>query len=322
MRAVAATAVVFVHALGPYRDRIGQMSDTDWGSVIALNGALRWSVPVFILITGALLLSDTRPFALSQFLRRRVLKVVVPFLVFSIAYAVLAGASAGGYDMQLSWQAIRKLPSEETYYHLGFFYYFIPLYLLIPLLRPLLGVPAAGAVLVCGWMLLATMRLVGTSGPWDIDIVMYGGYLVLGWLLWRYRPPLVFVMALALVVLVASDWLVIEKSIEANRYRTGLYYSYKTINTVILASGVFLGCIAITARLGDGSMRAVRAVARHSLGIYLLHPLFLWPARAFDLYASPGLLFVFFWALVSGGLAYTGSVLLSRSPTTRWLVPS
>ena len=322
MRAVAATAVVIVHALGPYRDRVGEMNDFDWSSVIALNGALRWSVPIFILITGALLLSDTRPFALSHFLRRRVLKVLVPFLAFSVAYAVLAGVSARGFDPQLSWQLIRMLPSEETYYHLGFFYYFIPLYLLIPLLRPLLSMPTIGVLLACGWLVLAAMRLAGMSGPWDVDLVMYGGYLVFGWLLWRYRPPLTLVLILALVSIIASDWLVIEKSLDANRYRTGLYLSYKTINTAIAASAVFLACIALTARLGDGSMRAMRAVARHSLGIFLLHPLFLWPARAFDLYASPGLLFVFFWALVAGGLAYAGSVLLSRSPTTRWLVPS
>ena len=199
MRAVAAAAVVVVHALGPYRDRVGEMNDIDWSSVIALNGALRWSVPMFILITGALLLSDARPFSLSHYVHRRVLKVLVPFLVFSSAYAVLAGVSAQGYDMQLSWQRIQSLPFEETYYHLGFFYYFIPLYLLVPLLRPLLTVPTTGVILACGWLLLATMRLAGLSGPWDIDIVMYGGYLVLGWLLWRYRPPLALVVILGLV---------------------------------------------------------------------------------------------------------------------------
>lgn len=322
MRAVAAAAVVIVHALGPYRDRVGEMNDIDWSSVIALNGALRWCVPMFIMITGALLLSDSRPFALSHFLRRRVLKVLVPFLVFSIAYAVLAGVSMRGFDMQVSLQAIRRLPSEETYYHLGFFYYFIPLYLLIPLLRPLLTVPATGVILACGWLLLATMRLAGLSGPWDIDLVMYGGYLVLGWLLWRYRPPLALVLILGLVAVFVSDWLVIEKSLDAGRYRTGPYFSYKTVNTAVLASAVFLACTAIKARLSERWIGRTSMVARHSLGIFLLHPLFLWPARAFDLYASPGLLFVILWSLVAGGLAYAGSVLLSKSPATRWLVPS
>ena len=114
----------------------------------------------------------------------------------------------------------------------------------------------------------------------------------------------------------------IEKSLETGRYRTGLYFSYKTVNTAILASAVFLACIALTARLSERCIGRASMIARHSLGIYLLHPLFLWPARAFELYASPGLLFVILWALVAGGLAYAGSVLLSRSPATRWLVPS
>ena len=322
MRSLAAAAVVVVHALGPYRERVGEINHIDWGSVIALNGALRWSVPMFIMITGALLLSDERSFSLSHYVRRRVFKVLVPFFVFSVGYALLAGMSAQGYDAQVSWQVLRKLPFEETYYHLGFFYYFIPLYLIIPFLRPLLQVRFAGVVLACGWLLFASLRLFGVSGPWDVELVMYGGYLILGWLLWRHRPPLALLLVLALVAIVASDWLVIEKSLEAGRYRTGNYFSYKTVNTAIVAGAVFLFCIALTARLGERANGVVSMVARQSLGIYLLHPLFLWPARAFDLYASPAILYVIFWAAIAGVMAFGSSVLLSRSPATRWLVPS
>ncbi|MEF1216093.1 acyltransferase family protein, partial [Vibrio alginolyticus] len=95
----------------------------------------RWAVPVFILITGALMLSDTRPFDGKYYIKRRLGKVLVPFLIWSMFYAYLSGWTSQGFDFETVKEVLSNSPFHATYYHLGFFYYFIPLYFVIPLFQ-------------------------------------------------------------------------------------------------------------------------------------------------------------------------------------------
>lgn len=324
MRAVAAAAVVLVHVLGPYREKLGEIPDAHFAFAVALNGALRWSVPLFIIITGALLLSDPRPFSLPHYVRRRVVKVVVPFLFFSCCYAVLGGVSPSGFDPGITREALRALPEHETYYHLGFYYYFIPLYLVAPLLAWLVrgGQVRATLALLAVWLLLTGLRLAGVNGPWNVDPVMFGGWLLLGYALFRHgTPPLALLLPLGVAALALTDWIVITQSLGAGEYRSGNWFSYKTLNTVALATLVFAACLHVAERSTERAARVFAFIGRHSLGIYLLHPLFLWPARAFDLYAGHPLLPILFWTALSGSLALGASVLLSRHRATRWMVP-
>nr|WP_269809192.1 acyltransferase family protein [Enterovibrio nigricans] len=198
LRVIAAIAVIAIHVLGPYRHLSGDIPDSDWIAAISINGASRWAVPVFIMITGALLLSDTRPFSASLFVRRRVMKVFVPFVVWSIFYAVLAGISLHNISWTETVQLLTHFPVEETYYHLGFFYYFIPLYLLIPVLRPVVQQNDHNLfhALLMSWFVLCVARLFGVSFGLIEDLALYGGYLLLGLAMhsrvWPFRFLLFF----------------------------------------------------------------------------------------------------------------------------------
>ncbi|MFA0698675.1 acyltransferase family protein, partial [Vibrio sp. 10N.222.49.C9] len=61
-RCVAAIAVIAIHVLAPYRHQYGVIPFDEWFTAISINSISRWAVPVFILISGALMLSDRRPF--------------------------------------------------------------------------------------------------------------------------------------------------------------------------------------------------------------------------------------------------------------------
>lgn len=135
LRCVAAVAVIAIHVLAPYRDQMGVIPDGHWLTAVSVNGATRWAVPVFILISGALLLSDRRPFEFGHYVQRRLGKVVVPFIVWSLFYAGLSGLDAQGFHQDIAMETLSNSPHHATYYHLGFFYYFIPLYFVIPFLQ-------------------------------------------------------------------------------------------------------------------------------------------------------------------------------------------
>jgi surface polysaccharide O-acyltransferase-like enzyme len=324
LRSAAAAAVVVIHVLRPYRDQLGEVPDTHWMSAIALNGLSRWSVPTFIMITGALMLADPRSFSVGYYLRHRVTKVLIPFVAWSLLYAGLAGFSRGGYDATVTLTRLAELPTHESYYHLGFFYYFIPLYLLIPALVLLINFRQTRIfiTLTAAWLTLTTLYLFDADGVMEADLIMYGGYLLLGYVLFTYRrTPVLPLALLALGAVMITNSIVIGESLDAGRYQVGRWFSYKTVNTVIVAAFVFVGVLAYASRLSARALGIFEFVARHSLGIFLIHPLFLWPVHEFELYRGHPLVIIPMWALLCGGLALLTSWWLRSHRVSAWLVP-
>ena len=324
LRCVAAMAVVTIHVLGPYREQLGEISDSAWITATTFNSFSRWAVPVFIMITGALMLSDTREFDLRYYVRRRLGKVLVPFLVWSVFYALLSGLTAAGYDATTALATLKALPEHETYYHLGFFYYFIPLYVVVPFFRHYVQHTDRGGVvgLTAAWLLLTVLFLFKLDGFWSHQLILYSGYLLLGYCLYHYRwPPLGLLVVLGGAGLLLTAYMVVSNSFAAGEYTVGRWLSYKTINTALIAAMVFALGRLIGKSLSRAWLERAAIMSRHSLGIYLLHPVFLWPVREYDLYFAHPIIMIPFWTVVCGGLALLASRLLARSPKTAWLVP-
>ncbi|MGF1769093.1 acyltransferase family protein [Enterovibrio makurazakiensis] len=323
LRVVAAIAVIAIHVLGPYRYIVGDIPVSDWLSAISINGASRWAVPVFIMITGALMLSDTRSFSASYFVKRRVMKVFVPFVIWSVFYAVLAAISLQNVNWSETVQRLMQFPVEETYYHLGFFYYFLPLYLLIPILRPMAQQksPDAFNALLAIWLGLCTARLMGMDLGLVEDFVLYGGYLMLGYALHKYEAPFKLLFFIGVLALVATEYTAISQSVSKGSYTSAGWFSYKTVNTVLIATMVFVLCKRWAENVSEKWQKRITAVSRHSLGIYLIHPIFLWPLREANMVFGMAWLSIPLVTLAVFALSYWASVRLSRWRVTAWLVP-
>lgn len=324
LRVLASMGVVIVHALGPFRDRIGEIPDWQWATAISLNVGNRWPVPVFIMITGSLLLSDRRPFDPAYYARRRLLKVLLPFVAWSVLYGVFAGVSLEGFSSARSVETLTQASSSPTYYHLAFFYYFIPLYFVAPVLRRFVhDAPALfHQALLLVWLIATAAYLFYLKGPWDNQYFLFSGFLLLGFTL--HRLPVVPLAPVCLVALLALGWTetsLLDASFEAERYRYGRWLSYKTLNTVVVASAVFLLCKQLAERMPVRWRMAVVETAPHSLGIYLLHPIFLWPAREIGTFFENPVIAIPIWTVFAWTMAFLTSRRLSRSPATRWLVP-
>ena len=324
LRCVATVAVVVIHVLGPYRDQFGVIADCDWITAITFNSFNHWAVPVFIMITGALMLSDTHEFDAKYYVKRRLGKVLVPFLVWSAFFALLSGMTAQGYDSHVAMDTLRALPFHETYYHLGFFYYFIPLYFVAPFLRIFVQRSDSKSVIgvTCIWLLLNTLYLFKIDGIWSHQLVLYSGYLLFGYCLFKLDwPRLAWLLPLGLTALLLTDYMVVTGSFAQGEYKVGRWMSYKSLNTALAAAMIFALCRYFADMLGDNWQRRVAFMSRYSLGIYLLHPLFLWPVKEFDLYFASPLIMIPFWTIICGGLALTVSYRLAKSPKTAWLAP-
>ncbi|MDA0150318.1 acyltransferase [Vibrio sp. LaRot3] len=327
LRCVAAVAVIAIHVLAPYRDALGQIPFNQWFTAVGINSITRWAVPVFILITGALMLSDKRDFELGYYVKRRLGKVLVPFLVWSLFYAYLSGWGAHGFDSQHAFDVLVNSPHHATYYHLGFFYYFIPLYFVIPFFQWLVkrGNDEAIYAFVAIWLVTSLLYLLRIDGPWSHQMWLYSGYLPFGYVLFNKVPMtkrwVSIVSVLGVIALAVTVWMVVQNSLVNGEYTVGRWLSYKTFNVILAASMVFVLCRAVSEHLSDKAHNIIALVSRHSLGIYILHPIFLWPMKAFGWYQGHPAWVIPLWVMLSGLGALALSSLLARSKATAWLLP-
>lgn len=111
-----------------------------------LNNLSRFAVPLFILISGLTLFYNykDKPFNLETvktFYMKRITKLLLPFLIFSLIYYAVIIYSRHGFTSTeqflsyfLTWDFFVKLAIGKTYAHMYFIFIIIQCYLLFPLI--------------------------------------------------------------------------------------------------------------------------------------------------------------------------------------------
>lgn len=130
LRTFAILTVVAIHTLMPYRDVLPETSP-----VRVLDDVLHYAVPLFVFISGALLWSRAwpqSPGAYRTFIRRRLVVIGAPYLVWALLYAVLFVARASD-----PVSAAEKTPGLIANGHIWYHLYFIPMLLTFYALTPI-----------------------------------------------------------------------------------------------------------------------------------------------------------------------------------------
>ena len=130
MRVLACLMVMTVHSTEPfYLGGEGSLilTHTDARWVSLFDTFVRACVPLFIVASSYL--QFPLHYSTGEFLRRRMLRVVVPFAVWSVVYALWWGEPVENLQSLL-------LNFNYTAGHLWFVYMLVGLYLLMPLLSP------------------------------------------------------------------------------------------------------------------------------------------------------------------------------------------
>lgn len=128
-RVAAIFGVVVIHACGTNFYQFGKISTSDWLSINLLDSLVRCSVPLFVMLSGALLLSPQDKPATPLQIIGRIRKVAIPLLTWNVAYLLYVSHFTG---QAIDWMSmLRQVPM----YHLWFVYMIIGLYLLLPVFQ-------------------------------------------------------------------------------------------------------------------------------------------------------------------------------------------
>ncbi|WP_088282236.1 acyltransferase [Kineosporia sp. A_224] len=294
-RVLAILAVVVVHETsGEVGSRdAGDPATAAWWTANILDSASRWCVPVFLMVSGALLLDPRRTDRPRDFYRRRLGRIGVPLVVWTAVYLVFRSFYLG--DDLDAGQAARDVAAGTPFLQLYFLYVLVVLYLLTPFLRLVVRhtthrmQAAFGAVLLglgaLDQVLSSFLDVGGASAA--TRFLPYAGYFTLGWLL-RDVPLSGRAVRGAAVAfagsVVATAGLVAASAAFVGWGNPGRYlYGYLSPTVVVMSLSAYVLLRAWGLRHPPGARwapgRRTAALSALTFGVYLVHPLFFYPLR-------------------------------------------
>src|SRR5690554_5861581 len=129
LRVISIFVVVGVHVVSKIINT-GHVDEWEWQFANAIDSAIRWCVPVFFMLSGALLLTLKREDPIGEFLKRRLTKVIIPLIFWSGVYIAYKMFEQG--ESFTVGQMFEIFFTDDVYYHLWFLYVIIGLYIMAP----------------------------------------------------------------------------------------------------------------------------------------------------------------------------------------------
>lgn len=286
LRAFATLSVIVLHVSFNIVDLYGKVPDGHWWIGNIIDGAARFCVPIFLMITGALLIPKTDDF--PTFLRRRFTRILYPFLFWSFVYIAfnLLGKFLHGeqlVNLHTTYFIFDQLKNGASY-QFWYVYMIIGLYLFLPIIgRWTRSAPTneiAYFLLIWAFTFFLNFVFISKYFPmFDlINFSGYAGYIVLGYLLTRiniYTEPnlkykILFIIISGIIITVVGTYIFSKLDQKFN----GLFYSYLTPNVLAASFGFYIYFKSYFNRKGAIST-IVSLVSRYSFGNYLVHVLVL-----------------------------------------------
>lgn len=194
LRGLTIVAVVLIHVSATYL--FATHNRTTFAVLLTINQWARFCVPLFFMMTGMVLYSNYGEGKINYlaFVNKRLRYIVIPYLLWAIIYGYIRhlGLDGGGIQTIKDW--VIDVASGRISYHLYFIAVMVQLYVIFPLLRPLLRPPYAFITLLFSlfiyigqtislWMQVREILF----GPRGIDLSWItitscpGGYFTLFW---------------------------------------------------------------------------------------------------------------------------------------------
>ncbi|MCC7491592.1 MAG: acyltransferase family protein [Fimbriimonadaceae bacterium] len=280
LRLWACGAVILIHVCSGPVAEFGRLAPRDWWIAAGLRAAVTWAVPVFVMLSGALLLDPRKDEPLRQFVVRRCSRVGWPLLAASTAY--LAWRVYYRQETPTPLWALRHLAYGTTWAHLYFLYLIAGLYAVTPVLRQFTRHASrrqqwalalvALAVGILDKLLRTTFHSGGASG-----LLLFGpylGYYALGWLLRDVVLCRRRCVALGTLWLAATAFttLLCRAAMDLADGPGWRFYAFEFLTPQIALQAVCTWLLAQQLWRQARSRRLTRLLGEATLGVYLLHP--------------------------------------------------
>lgn len=277
LRIIATLFVVLIHASTGFLPAF-DASSFNWNYANWINAATRCAVPIFVALSGALLLPKEENTVL--FYKKRLPKIFYPFAFWTIIYIIYYFYRYTNFSV-LSISQVLNITWDKVLHganaHLWYLYMIIGLYFTLPFLKKIIQQASIREIeiflLLWFLSLFVNYKMFYNYFP-KIDLTFfsgYVGYLVLGYYLsiksFSIRPITPYIGYILVVLF--TGYMTWYLSTKQHKYDP-TYYNYLFFNTALATTFLFLA-IKYTFANKQTMPSWLNTIDRYSFSIYLIH---------------------------------------------------
>lgn len=333
LRVISTFAVVWLHVSAHVVTNDQHFGTSAWWVGNVANSFSRWCVPLFVMMSGALLLSRSSESDPLLFYRRRAARLLVPLLFWSIFYIGWTSYQEGQFD---GYRAAKSVLAGYPYYHLWYLYMIMGLYAMTPFLGQMSSgsSPRLMVLLIVISFSMASIdsmlspfkkaSAVTFVGLW----VPYVAYYLAGHYLYiqRRTTAKVFLLLIALgsATCLALGTGVLYTTLGSKSLE--IMYAYLNPLVIMMSLAIYQQfAVGGERKTSDASSRftaAIKFTAPLTLGIYVIHPFWIdvlnhAGINGFTLHPSMGIIAT---SVLAYGLSLTSTVVLRSIPAVGRIV--
>lgn len=287
MRAIAIAMVVAIHVAATYfyNSEMAAAATSNWKASAWVMGFLRPAVPLFIMISGTLLLQPSKASEpITHFFKKRLAKILAPFIIWSAAF--IGWRILFLNETITLGDAIVAFLSDKVYVHFWFMYVLLALYVITPVLRQLTkDISQTHLAYALGiWLVVESfIPLIQFYLGGELELIShlpmtdYIGFFLGGYYLSRLKVPRP-INRLLPTIYVAAAIVTGALTLHLNGVGDSIddsMYSNLRPNTILMAVCLFLWLKDISYMSGVSKNiilnGCIKLLSRFSFGIYLMH---------------------------------------------------
>lgn len=262
-----------------------------WSTSLIVECVFFWAVPIFLMLTGANLLKYREKYDTKTFFKKRILKVLIPFIFWAIVMTIwkynIGVLKINDFSLKSFLNIFFANKEEATYY---FMFIILGIYLTMPLLSIL----SEDKYRKTCWYVVAALFVTQTTLPIALKLfeisyntslaIQLGGYIIY---------PLLGYLLSTQELNKKQRWVIYTFGILSILFRYGMTYywtttsnilnktlfSYTQFHSVLLACAVFVlikKCKFAKIENNEKLSKIIANISACSFGIYLIHKIIMY----------------------------------------------
>jgi len=269
-KVLAAFCVILIHVVAPEILR-EDFESSNWQIANILDSFSRFAPPLFFMISGAMLLGKVE--SATDFYRKRLSKILIPFAFWALFFSIYKKLHV---PSMTTMQLFSDFIYGNAYFHLWFVNAILLLYLLTPLIRLAIARVQDKHVLLAVMLLfLASSYGILFVGQYLFFFKSLGhlAYFICGYLLVKNNFSKNISLFLLGISASITAYLTYQACMDSGELQL-IFYEYTSPN--VIAMSIFIYLLVKRFELADERKKlGVVEVSSLTLGVYLIHPLFL-----------------------------------------------
>ena len=285
LRIVCVFGVLVIHSVSLLWHHI-PIKTGSWAAFACIDSIFRFSVPVFVMISGMFMLSPEKDRGIKNLYSKNILRIFTSFVFWSLLYAVFNSIPTNP-DIHFSIHKffLRIIQGE---YHLWFLFMIAGLYMVTPVLRKIVEDKKLTEYFLAIWFVFCLFanfaKLIPYFGDTIFEVlrkfkmsaaIQYSGFYILGYYLNKYPLDKKFripVYILGFLSIAATALATVYFSFSAMNAQSQ-YLEYLLPTTMLSSCSLFIFIQNACAKrsFSDKKKQVIAALSKYSFGVYLCH---------------------------------------------------